>query len=65
MNNQLEHSHVGKSLKNLSEEEMASIFGGDGIDVEVRSTLLCDVGASFIGSYLASVAFKCGKKNKK
>ncbi|NGP58717.1 type 2 lantibiotic [Paenibacillus thiaminolyticus] len=65
LNNQLEHSPVGKSLKSLSEEEMASIFGGDGMDVEVRSTLICGVGASFIGSYLASAAFKCGKKNKK
>ncbi|WCF07903.1 type 2 lantibiotic [Paenibacillus thiaminolyticus] len=62
MNNQLEHSHVGKMLKGLSEEEMASIFGGDVMDVEVRSTLLRGVGASFIGSYLASAAFNCGKK---
>ncbi|QDM44515.1 type 2 lantibiotic [Paenibacillus thiaminolyticus] len=64
LNNQLEHSPVGKSLKSLSEEEMASIFGGNGMDVEVRSSLVCGAGISYVASYLASAAFKCGKKNK-
>ncbi|WP_242490986.1 lichenicidin A2 family type 2 lantibiotic [Priestia endophytica] len=57
-------SPVGRSLKNLSEEEMRSIFGGSGMDAEARSTLICGAGISLIGSYLASAAFKCGKDNK-
>ncbi|WP_055106631.1 lichenicidin A2 family type 2 lantibiotic [Paenibacillus ihumii] len=64
MNNSLEQSPVGKSLKSLPKEEMAAIFGGTGMDAEVRSTLLCGMGISFVASYLASAAFKCGKDNK-
>lgn len=57
-------SSVGRSLKNLSEEEMKSIFGGSGMDAEARSSLICGAGISYVGSYLASAAFKCGKDNK-
>jgi type 2 lantibiotic (TIGR03893 family) len=57
-------SPVGKSLKSLSKEEMEVIFGGSGSDVEPRSTVICGIGISFIGSYLGTAAFKCGKDNK-
>lgn len=65
LNSQFNESPVGKSLRSLSEEEMAAIFGGSGMDVEVRSTPICGAGISFVASYLASAAFKCGKENKK
>jgi type 2 lantibiotic (TIGR03893 family) len=65
LNNQNEYFPVGKSLKSLSDTEMNAIFGASGMDTEVRSTLLCTAGVSFIASYLASAHYKCGKENKK
>ncbi|MDS3918862.1 lichenicidin A2 family type 2 lantibiotic [Staphylococcus hominis] len=56
---------VGKSMKELTQEEMESIYGGNGADAETRSTPVCTLGISFLGSYLGSAATKCGKANKK
>ncbi|MGZ9815639.1 lichenicidin A2 family type 2 lantibiotic [Peribacillus simplex] len=61
----VKESPVGQSLKQISLDEMNVIYGGTGSDVDVRSSLVCTALASFIGSYLGSAAFKCGKDNKK
>lgn len=44
---------IGKSLKELSLEEMQLVYGGtDGADP--RSTIICSATVSFIASYLGS-----------
>lgn len=55
---------IGKSLKELSLEEMQLVYGGtDGADP--RSTIICSATLSFIASYLGSAQTRCGKDNKK
>jgi type 2 lantibiotic, SP_1948 family len=54
---------IGKSLKELSLEEMQLVYGGtDGADP--RSTIICSATLSFIASYLGSAQTRCGKYNK-
>lgn len=60
MNNNI----VGNSIKELTQKEMESIYGSNGANAETRSTPMCTLGISFLGSYLASAATKCGKDNK-
>ncbi|WP_025149540.1 hypothetical protein [Bacillus sp. H1a] len=56
---------VGPSLKELDLQTIQSVYGGYGADVEPRSSLVCTALFSFVGSYLGSATFKCGKDNKK
>ena len=53
-----------KSLKELSNEELVEIYGGNDAntpDPQAFTTLLCVsvASVSFVGSYLASAALKC------
>ncbi len=57
-------SIVGTSLKELSEDELMYVYGGNS-EVTPQSSLACSIFASFLSSYLASAAFKCGKDNKR
>ena len=61
----MNEKYCGQSMKSMSIEEMQSIYGANSIEVEPQSLSLLSVASlSFVGSYLASAAFKCGKDNK-
>ncbi|MCE5173034.1 lichenicidin A2 family type 2 lantibiotic [Paenibacillus profundus] len=47
----------GTSFQELSVEEMSNLYGAG--EVKPMSSLACGVLISFVGSYLASAAFKC------
>lgn len=54
---------IGKSLKELSLEEMQLVYGGtDGADP--RSTIICSATLSFIASYLGSAQTRCGQRQQ-
>lgn len=58
----MSEKYCGKSMKSMTEEEMRNIYGAHSEEQpnSVSATLII----SFVGSYLASAAFKCGKDNK-